>query len=185
MLTLFDDEYAPFTRTIGFVTAPLSAVTHTCVSKARNSWKAEELPLDVPSMPGALISLLPISRDWGDRLLLAGCGEWTAIFRSAISTGLGVGEGTADWLETDCMCIVASPNVQDRDTGVIKSYGDVGFRYSVPIPGTKRRARTVHLSRQNSRWEFYTVGEPVEFEEVDCYDNRFKRKRLTSAMLQQ
>ncbi|MDR1964319.1 MAG: hypothetical protein LBQ50_11115 [Planctomycetaceae bacterium] len=67
--------------------------------------------------------------------------------------------------------------LQNRPFGMVFQYCE-GI-----VDNTTVRARMIYLCKDNSKWTFFATGEPLPFENTNCYLTQRKSDRLTKELL--
>lgn len=126
----------------------------------------------------ALPQLLPFESPWS-RMLLAPCGEWTAVVNNDLDGGDSTAPGPAMSFELNVECVVASvvprygPGHEQVQWEVLGPAGEPPLMY----------VRTLSATATDGRWEWYESGTPFDFEVTDRYTARRKRDRLDRELL--
>lgn len=126
----------------------------------------------------ALSVLLPFESPWW-RLLLAPCGEWTAIVNNAPNGGDSTPPGPALSRHLNATCVIASnvprygPGHEQTQLEVLRPRGEP------PLMSV----RTLSATATDGRWEWFESGQPFAFEQHQRYTARRKRDRLDRQLL--
>jgi hypothetical protein len=130
------------------------------------------------SLPDALPRLLPFKSPW-DRLLLASCGDWTALLNNGLYGGDSTAPGPAVSRQLDVRCVIASavprygPGHEQTQLEILGPGGEPPLMY----------IRSLSATATDGRWEWFESGTPFEFEHTDRYLARRKRDRFDRELL--
>jgi hypothetical protein len=163
-------------ETAGFFECPASTLAHWLVGALGDDWILEpEVERDTESA----IRELDGQRTMVVTYLVVSAGRWSVILTDGpLGTDVGV-----------------IPSRAARDLGVralravsttegSSSYEMQLFEMFDPRSTDQQRLqRSVYAANDGGTWRFGSFGEPFDFEDIDCYRQRRKRDRLTSAMV--
>ena len=161
----------PLGAVVQFLEAPLDRVAQLLAPGFLTT------PTD-ESLPSALQRLLPLESPWS-RLLLASCGEWTALVNNGLYGGDSTAPGPAASLELEVQCVIAAavprygPGHEQTQMEVLGPTGEPPLMYR----------RTLSATATDGRWEWHESGTPYDFEDRDRYTARRKRERFDRELL--
>lgn len=171
MTALLGGSANPLGAVIQFLEAPIEGVVAVLAPDFTGG------PTDT-ALEVALPQLLPFESPWS-RLLLAPCGDWTALLNNGLYGGDSSAPGPAVSQVLDVRCVVASavprygPGHEQTQLEVLGPTGEPPLMY----------VRSVSATATDGRWEWYESGTPFEFEQRDRYSARRKRDRFDREML--
>jgi hypothetical protein len=171
MTALLGGTANPLGAVVQFLQAPINRIVDTL---ARDFMAA---PTN-SALPVALHRLLPFESPWS-RLLLAPCGDWTAVLNNGPDGGDSSAPGPALSGALDVQCVVASavprygPGHEQTQLEVLGPTGEPPLMY----------IRSLSATATDGRWEWYESGTPYEFERRDRCTARRKRDRFDREML--
>lgn len=180
MLTLLSDRYAPITSSLGFLELPLDEAAAGLLAW-RKRLHGRVTKHDVTGALPELLDLLPpLIGGIRPRELLVGTenDRWTAYFDCGLQGSDPV--STVGHLSQELGCrglvVVSIPHTKLR-------YGSVQFQLFGPDDTDfLNYVRTVSASF-DTRWQFDVSGEVQPYEQVERYQARLVRDRLTSEMV--
>lgn len=174
MTVMFGGSACPLGLRVQFVKASVADVIAALPGNMGNA-TATETDL---GFADALTTLLPFEAPW-TRMLFARAGHWTAIANNFINGGDGTAPGHAVARRLGVRCVIASHSPR---------YGPGHAQTQLEVLGPEGQPplgyiRTVSATATDGRWGWYTSGVPFDFEEVERYEERIKRKRFDRPML--
>ncbi len=184
-----DNQFAPLTFSWGFFDAPFEKVVKELVQwRECHCSKVTTAPL-TGSLPQLLPKLEPLTIGVTKELVLETSSPWVALFANnhiggEVKSPISV---VSERLSCRGLVVDARPNTlsgaYDRRRGV---YGAVGFETYTPDSQHHRHIeRTVMAMNDGGRWQFYTQGDPLPFERLECYSARRIKDRMTTEMLEE
>lgn len=178
MTILLGGEANPLGSVVHFIEAPVEACL-AAFSKSfaefRDGGQAKETGL---RFDHALPFLLPLEAPWS-RLLVARCGQWTAITNNGLYGGDSTAPGPAISNLLGVRCAVAScvprygPGHEQTQLEIFGPAGDPPLMY----------VRSISATATDGRWEWYTSGSPLAFEDTERYAVRLVKKRFDRDLL--
>lgn len=187
MRTIASEAYAPITTRVGYLHAPLAAVTEELVAWRRELHGSAVAHEVKGEFPGVLACLEPLSVLCDRELLVPVGNEWVAYFDCSASGTDPVGAVSVLGERLDVLGLVvdASPHIVDPVGESVRRYGGVAFYlFGSHTTSVLNYVRTVQVSHTGSRWEMHVSGEPQPYEELERYQARRVRDRFTSDMLE-
>lgn len=171
MTALLGGAANPLGAVVQYIQAPVDAV-------------ADELSPRFTARPAgtslidALGLLLPFESPWS-RVLLAPCGDWTALLNNDLHGGDSTAPGPAISGRLNVPCVVAS---------AVPRYGPGHEQTQLEVFGPEGRPplmylRSLSATATDGRWEWYESGTPFGFEDTQRYTARRKRDRFDRELL--
>jgi hypothetical protein len=171
MSVLLGGDANPLGAVVQYVRAP----TEVVVAALGDRFVVEQVADDlVASLP----RLLPFESPWS-RLLVAPCGDWTAVVNNGLYGGDNTAPTPAISRKLDAECVVASS---------VSRYGPGHEQTQFELfgPGGEpplMQVRSLSASATDGRWEWHESGRPLPFEQVDRYAAKRVRARFDRDML--
>ncbi len=130
------------------------------------------------SLLDALTLLLPLESPWS-RILLAQCGDWTALVNNWLYGGDSTAPGPQISRALNVRCVVAS---------AVPRYGPGHEQTKLEVLGPEGEpplmfVRSLSATATDGRWEWHEFGKPFEFEVTERYSARRKRDRFDRELL--
>lgn len=171
MTALLGGAASPLGAVVQFIHAPTVAVADAVASRFIES-PAKATLLD------ALSLLLPLESPWS-RILLAPCGDWTALVNNGLYGGDSTAPGPAISHALNVVCVVAS---------AVPRYGPGHEQTQLEVFGPDGEPPLMHVrslsaTASDGRWEWHESGEPFEFEDTERYTARRERDRFHREVL--
>jgi hypothetical protein len=188
MKHLLANKLAPLTFAWGFLETSLDAVTRAYVRWQRIILHSVKVgTIDMP-LADALQQLEPLDLGSQRVLFLSTKGRWTACFDNGARGGNPssfVGE-LAQRLKVRGVACTCIPNtLTRRETGNRGTWGRVNFTLFAP---EKRDflniERSVSVANDVRGWQFHSIGQVQEFEQVDRYAASRIADRFSAEMLE-
>jgi hypothetical protein len=171
MSALLGGDANPLGAVVQYVRAPRAVV----VAALGDRFVAEQMADDlVASLP----RLLPFESPWS-RLLVAPCGDWTAVVNNGLYGGDNTAPTPAISRTLNAECVVASsvprygPGHEQTQFELFGPSGEPPLMY----------VRSLSASATDGRWEWHESGRPLPFEKVDRYAAKRVRARFDRDML--
>lgn len=161
----------PFGAVVQFIQAPIGAVADALASRFTVS------PANA-NLLEALNLLLPFESPWS-RILLAPCGDWTALVNNWLYGGDPTAPGPAISRALNVDCVVASavprygPGHEATQLQVFSPEGQPPLMY----------LRSLSVTATDGRWQWHESGTPFGFEATERYTARRKRDRFDRELL--
>lgn len=161
----------PLGAVVQYLRAPVDPILELLTERFRPDPRGAELSVE-------LASLLPFESPWS-RVLVAPCGEWTALVNNGLYGGDGTAPGPALSQSLEVACVVAchvpryGPGHEQTQLEVLGPSGDPPLMY----------LRSISATATDGRWEWYESGTPFEFEDRERYAAGRKRDRFDRALL--
>jgi len=171
MTALLGGAANPLGAVVQFIHAPIGNVADAVASRFTAG------PANA-SLMDALSLLLPFESPWS-RILLAPCGDWTALVNNGLYGGDSTAPGSAISRALNVECVVASavprygPGHEQTQMEVFGPAGEPPLMY----------IRSLSATATDGRWEWYTSGTPFEFEATERYTRWRKRDRFDRELL--
>lgn len=171
MTALLGGAANPLGAVVQFIHAPIGAVADAVASRFTVS------PANA-GLVDALSLLLPFESPWS-RILLAPCGDWTALVNNGLHGGDSTAPGPAISRALNVECVVASavprygPGHEQTQLEVFGPEGEPPLMY----------IRSLSATAIDGRWKWYESGTPFEFEVTERYTARRKRDRFDRELL--
>ena len=171
MTALLGGAANPLGAVVQFIHAPIGNVADAVASRFTAG------PANA-SLMDALSLLLPFESPWS-RILLAPCGDWTALVNNGLYGGDSTAPGSAISRALNVECVVASavprygPGHEQTQMEVFGPAGEPPLMY----------IRSLSATATDGRWEWYASGTPFEFEATERYTRRRKRDRFDRELL--
>lgn len=171
MTALLGGSANPLGAVAQFIHAPIGTVADELASRFTASPAHADLP-------DALSVLLPFESPWS-RILIASCGEWTALVNNGLHGGDSTAPGPAISRALHVKCVVASavprygPGHEQTQLEVLGPEGEPPLMY----------IRSLSATATDGRWEWHESGTPFEFEATERYTSRRKRDRFDRELL--
>jgi len=188
MKYLLDNELAPLTFEWGFIEAPADAVRSAYLRWQKTILQTVTVvPVNLP-LADALRQLEPLDNGSQRVLFLSTMAGWTACFDNGVrggnpSTFVGELAQQMKCRGVACGCI---PNTLTRgDVGKLGTWGAVKFTLFAP----EKRAflnieRSVSVINDVRGWDFNSIGNVQDFEQVERYAATKIADRFTPEMLE-
>lgn len=171
MTALLGGTANPLGAVVQFLDAPAERIVAALASDFMDG------PTD-SALVVALPQLLPFESPWS-RLLLAPCGDWTALLNNGLYGGDSSAPGPALSRALGVRCVVASavppygPGHEQTQLEVLGPTGEPPLMY----------VRSLSATATDGSWEWSESGTPFKFEQRDRYSARRKRDRFNREML--
>lgn len=171
MTALLGGTANPLGSVAQFIRAPASTVAEVLVPRFDAS------PTNA-GLLGALNLLLPFESPWS-RVLLAPCGDWTALVNNGLYGGDSTAPGPAIGRVLNVGCVVAS---------AVPRYGPGHEQTQLEVFGPEgepplMNIRSLSATATDGRWQWFESGRPFEFEDSERYAARRKRDRFDRELL--
>ena len=178
MTILLGGTANPLGSVVHFIEAPVEACFEAfskIFAEFRDGGKATEIG---QRFDDALPFLLPLEAPWS-RLLVSQCGQWTAITNNGLYGGDSTAPGPAISSLLGVRCAVAScvprygPGHEQTQLEIFGPTGAPPLMY----------VRSISAAATDGRWEWYTSGSPLAFEDTERYAARLVKKRFDRDLL--
>lgn len=175
MKFLFNGKYAPLTDGIAFIDAPVDNVLETIIDRFENKLKIKTKTSKVTTcFEDLLINSLPFMLP-RKIIIFETKNKWTGFIQNNLRTEVHHADVIASSINVK---IVAGEAWLSNYGKTINGWGGGTFSYMEK----GRFIRHLMLSDQD-RWQFDQSGEPLPFEDLEKYKEKFARNRFTPEML--
>ncbi len=191
MEDLIDSRYLPITFSAGFLEAELPSVIAENYKWERSlGWDTTMTEFAEASLD-TLTSLFPLTMPDQRALFLMTRSSWTVCFDngemgtdaeslvSYLSHVIGCRGLTVTCIPREFTLDIPGAKVRPRGF-----YAAIQFTlYDPAVAPFPNCARAISLIEDSGKWEFDTVGTPLEFEDIDVYKARYVRARFSPQLL--
>lgn len=183
-----EGKFAPTTLAMGFIEASLETVGDSLLSWSRRAKSnCELIPLSL-EIGEAVARLEPLTMPRRRELLIATDSVWTTFLDNTIdgSDPYGPVSYLAEELSCRSVLVRCVPHTLHTDLkGEYGMYGAFQFELFGPKRGKYLNTeRAVSLVYESGKWDFYTIGTELPFENIQNYRARRRNERLTCEMLE-
>ena len=178
----FDNKYAPFTDCIGFIQCDVTLAAEKLMEWV-TGWKNESFSsITCKSYSNQFSEVLELMQpfDCPEKICLFECADgWTGYIENRDRTETGRITIIARFISDTKESIAVQAWPKSNGNKTVNGWGGGGMQYSQGA----NLIRNIFLSDQD-KWELDFYGEPLPFEEIETYKERFVKNKFTPQMLQ-
>lgn len=174
MTVLLGGAANPMGGVVHFLEATPEAVLEA-IRRGPGSWKQTRTG---ERLDAALPTMLPFQAPW-TRLLVAACGEWTAVVNNSLHGGDSTAPGPMLSHAMGVRCAIAGrsprygPGHEQTQFELLGPSGEPPLMY----------IRSISATATDGRWEWFVSGDPLAFEHAERYFARRIKDRFDRDLL--